>query len=324
METEYPLISILCAVRNDSRFIRATLDTVVAQTYPNLELIVMDGASTDGTAAIVREYAARHANPRITLVSESDTGQWHALDKALARARGEYIALLCGQDGYLDKDWFKECLAAFTQNPEVSLVWGIPFDMSEDGKLLGPHYAYAAFLEDARYGMHIKPVRTLAAKINWRKGGLFRRLCELARKLTVARLTMVLGSFRKRGIPQKEDWLPYWLLTGRAFPEGNMCVRREVYERLTKRFPEETMANAALLDFCYHFNSLGYLSYGLPRAASFGRNHAAGQALRGHDAVLTKRYHERIRNFGARVRRRKVFQFIDAREVTVSSRSLSL
>ncbi len=296
----YPLISILCAVRNDERFIRATLNTVVSQTYPNIELIVMDGASTDRTAAIARQYAARYANPRITVVSEPDKGQWHALEKALALSKGEYVALLCGQDGYLDKEWLAKCVAAFGEHPDVSLVWGIPFNMSEDGKLVGPHYAYAGFLKDARFGAQTRPASTLAAKIDWRRRGAFMRFVRLAGKLTWPRIRMVAESFRKRAIPQKEQWLPYWLATGRAFPEGNMLVRREAYERNTRRFPEETMTNAALLDFCYDFNANGYLAYGLPVAASFGRHHAVGQALRDHDAALTKQYYAKIKALAAR------------------------
>jgi len=62
----------------------------------------MDGASTDKTVEILNEYAVKHKN--ITVVSEPDKGQWHALDKALALTRGEYLFQLCGQDGYLDND----------------------------------------------------------------------------------------------------------------------------------------------------------------------------------------------------------------------------
>src|SRR3989344_3476912 len=156
MEPKEPLISIICAVRNDGRFIRETLESVVAQTYPNLELVIMDGASTDETVEIIKEYAAKYKN--IIWRSEPDKGQWQALDKALALAKGECLSLLCGQDGYLNKDWFKSCAQLLGQRPEVSLVWGIPFNMSEDGKILGPHYAYAGFLKDEKYNSRTKPV----------------------------------------------------------------------------------------------------------------------------------------------------------------------
>ncbi len=293
MKPKPPLISVLCAVRNDSRFIRETVESVIAQTYPWWELIVMDGASTDNTVDIVKEYAAKYKN--ITLRSEADKGQWHALDKALSLAKGEYILLLCGQDGYLRRDWFVRCIETFREQPEVSLVWGIPFNMSEDGKLLGPHYAYASFLKDEQYGLRTKPINTFIAKIDWRRTSALKRLRSLLGKLTWSRLRVLLGSFRKRGIPQKEEWLSYWRRTGLMFPEGNMCVKKNVYMRLTPRFPKEKMTNAALLQFSFNFNSGGYLAWGLPLAASFGRSHAEGQALREYDDVLVAEYREKIR-----------------------------
>ncbi len=317
-----PLISIICAIRNDERFIRETLQTVVSQSYPNWELIIMDGASTDKTLEIVKEYAAKYNN--IILRSEPDEGQWHALDKALVLAKGEYLTLLCGQDGYLDKDWFKRCVDVLQERPEISLVWGIPFNMSEDGKLMGPHYAYAGFLKDERFGSQTKPLSTIAAKIDWRRPASFRRLWNLFGKLTPSRLLVVLSSFWKQELPQKESWFFYWLKTGRAFPESNMIMRKEVYLQNTTRFPKETMTNAALLDFCFNFNANGYLSYGLPIAASFGRSHTGGQPLLKYEVMVINKNRQQIENFKDRVKKQKTFKFIDASGGIVSESPINI
>jgi glycosyltransferase involved in cell wall biosynthesis len=319
MKSKKSLISIICAVRNDERFIRETLETVVSQSYPHWELIIMDGASTDGTLDIMKEYAAKYKN--IILRSEPDEGQWHALDKGLSLACGEYIMLLCGQDGYLNKDWFKHCVQTFEEHPDVSLVWGIPLNMSEYGKLLGPHYAYASFLKDDQYNSRTKPIRTLITKINWhRPSSVWRLLC----KLTWSRALVVLRSFRRQEIPQKENWFFYWLRTGRAFPEGNMCVRKEVYIQNTVRFPKETMTNGALLDFCFNFNTKGYLAYGLPIAASFGRSHAGGQPLREYDNILLTKYQRQVMEFRKKIKEQKVFKFINPAGDVVSERVINL
>lgn len=322
MDPQKPIISIICAVRNDGRFIRETLESVMTQTYPNLELVIMDGASTDNTLDIIKEYAAKHAN--IIWRSELDKGQWEGLEKALALTSGKYIAQLCGQDGYLNREWFARCAEAFEEHPEVSLVWGIPFNMREDGKLLGPHYAYAQFLKDTAFGAQTRPLSTIAAKINWSHPAAWRRLGQMFRKLTPGRAFMVLRSFRKEPIPQKEDWFAYWLATGRAFPEGNMCIRKEVYLENTVRFPRETMTNAALLDFCFNFNAKGYLAYGLPLAASFGRSHAEGQALREYDAMLTAKYKRQVAEFREEIKRQKVFHFVNPAGNVVSTRTFEL
>lgn len=329
MESKKALISIICAVRNDARFIRETLETVVSQTYPNWELIIMDGASTDKTLAIVKEYGAKYKN--IIVRSEPDQGQWHALDKALALARGEYIFLLCGQDGYLNKDWFKYCVQILEGKPEISLVWGVPFNMSEDGELLGPHYAYAGFLKDEQYNSRTKPIRTFVAKVDWRRPFAFTRLWRLLRKATWPRLMLLLRAFRTQEIPQKEDWFFYWLRTGRAFPEGNICVRKEVYRQLTARFPQEKKTNAALLDFCFNFNTRGYLAYGLPMAASFGRSHTGGQDWREYEYndvlnndVLTAQYRKKIEDFKGKMKQQKTFKFTSPVGVVVSERVINV
>jgi len=322
MASENPLISIICAVYNDERFIRETLETVVSQSYPNWELIIMDGASTDKTMGIVKEYERKHKN--IISRSEPDHGQWHALDKALSLTKGKYISILCGQDGYLDKDWFKHCIQTFEEHQDVSLVWGIPINMSEDGKLLGPHYAYARFLRDKQYNLQTKPISTIIAKIDWSRPSSTKRLWHLLRKLTWSRALTILRSFRKQDIPQKEDWLLYWVRSGRAFPEGNMCVNKDVFLRNTSRFPKEKMTNAALLDFCFNFNSNGYLAYGLPLAASFGRSHVEGQDLRKYDDVLTRSYYKNISDFKRRMKKEKSFKFVDPESQIISSRILNI
>ena len=315
MEQENPLISIICAVRNDERFIRETLDSVVLQSYKNWELVVMDGASTDKTVEILNEYAVKHKN--ITVVSEPDKGQWHALDKALALTRGEYLFQLCGQDGYLDNDWFKRCVETFEKHPDVSLVWGIPFNMSEDGKLLGPHYAYAKFLRDKRYGGQTRPISTIVSKAGIHDASTALRLLRLVRKLTPHRVWVVLRSFWKQDIPQKEKWFYYWLKTCHSFPEQNMCMRKDVYVRNTTRFPKETMTNSALFDFTFNFNSKGYLAYGLPLAGNFSRMHVGRQDLRKFDTELTESYNKKVADFRNKLKDQKTVKFLDHNDKVV-------
>lgn len=135
------------AVLNGGEHLAETLDTIVNQTFKDWELVLMDGISTDDTLAIARRYVALH--PNIRIFSEPDEGPHDALLKALREARGEYVLVSCAGDGYLTDRWFEMCMGVFEKDPEVSLVWGIPFDMAEEGKLIGPHFAYANFLGPA-------------------------------------------------------------------------------------------------------------------------------------------------------------------------------
>jgi hypothetical protein len=83
MPLPMPPVAVVTVVRNDVRHIRATLESVLGQAYPRLDYIVIDGASTDGTAAIVEGYRGRLS----AFVSEPDRGLYDAMNKGLALCR---------------------------------------------------------------------------------------------------------------------------------------------------------------------------------------------------------------------------------------------
>ena len=92
---ERPLVSIITPSFNSARFIEATIRSVLAQDYPNLEYIVVDGGSTDGTVAILGQHS-----DRIRWCSEPDAGQSDALNKGLRLARGSIIGWINSDDEY--------------------------------------------------------------------------------------------------------------------------------------------------------------------------------------------------------------------------------
>jgi glycosyltransferase involved in cell wall biosynthesis len=126
-----PVVTIVTPCYNQGEFIRATIESVLSQDYPNLEYIVMDGGSTDQTAAVVAEYAGR-----LTWISEKDRGQAHAINKGFARARGEIVAWLNSDDLYLPGA-VRRAVDAFERVPHTGAIYGEGYLMDRDGRPTG-------------------------------------------------------------------------------------------------------------------------------------------------------------------------------------------
>jgi GT2 family glycosyltransferase len=115
------LVSVITPSFNQAGFIRETIESVLSQDYRNLEYIVVDGGSTDGTVDILRWYAAR--DPRFRFVSEPDQGQSDAINKGLRMANGSIIGWLNSDDTYLPGAIGK-AVQAFLSRPDWAVVYG--------------------------------------------------------------------------------------------------------------------------------------------------------------------------------------------------------
>ncbi|MGN7613609.1 glycosyltransferase family 2 protein [Magnetococcales bacterium HHB-1] len=114
-----PKISIVTPSYNQAAFIEKTLCSVLEQDYPDLEYIVMDGGSTDGSVEIIEKYADRLAY----WISEKDRGQSHAINKGWQRATGEIFAYLNTDDTLLPGA-LKRIGEAFLAHPEAVCCFG--------------------------------------------------------------------------------------------------------------------------------------------------------------------------------------------------------
>lgn len=85
-----PLVTVVALCYNHARFLRPALDSILAQTYPNLEVILVDDASTDGSVAILQEYAAAYPAWQPILLQQN-LGNCAAFNQALRQSRGQYI-----------------------------------------------------------------------------------------------------------------------------------------------------------------------------------------------------------------------------------------
>lgn len=135
-----PLVSVICLCYNHANFVEETLNSVLKQTYPNIELLIADDCSTDSSKSVIENWLQLH--PEIPFVVNTvNIGNTKTFNKMLALANGGYIIDLAADDVLLP-----ECIAkqikAFQESkfPNVGVVYGNAALISEDGKPIGYYY----------------------------------------------------------------------------------------------------------------------------------------------------------------------------------------
>jgi glycosyltransferase involved in cell wall biosynthesis len=127
------LISVVTPSYNQGNFIQSTLDSVLKQDYPDVEHIVMDGGSTDGTIHVLENYG----DPRLKWKSEPDNGQADAINKGMRVATGEILAYLNSDDIYLPGT-LAFVSKYFESHPECDVLHGDCLSIGADGEEIAP------------------------------------------------------------------------------------------------------------------------------------------------------------------------------------------
>jgi glycosyltransferase involved in cell wall biosynthesis len=127
-----PRITVVTPSFNQDKYLEQTISSVLGQNYPNLEYMVIDGGSTDGSVEIIRKFQDGIAY----WVSEKDRGQSHAINKGLERATGDIIAYLNSDDFYLDGT-LQRVADYFVSRPEIDLIHGRCRIVDEGGAKIG-------------------------------------------------------------------------------------------------------------------------------------------------------------------------------------------
>ena len=129
-------ISIVVPSYNQAKFLPYTLDSILCQDYDDLEVIVMDGGSTDCSVNILKSYH----DPRLTWESKPDKGQSDAINQGLAKATGDILAYLCSDDTYLD-DTLNYVHSYFQEHPDIDFIYGHCMATNAKGQSTGEIYA---------------------------------------------------------------------------------------------------------------------------------------------------------------------------------------
>lgn len=120
MDHQPPNISIVTVVRNGREFIAQTIDSVLAQDYPDIEYIVIDGNSTDGTQDVIRAKESRISQ----WISEKDDGIADAFNKGLARTHGDYILFLNADDALCSSNVVSKMVQEIQTHQSPTLIYG--------------------------------------------------------------------------------------------------------------------------------------------------------------------------------------------------------
>lgn len=145
-----PLISVIVPSYKMASFLPSMLDSCFSQDYAPLEVVVMDGASQDGTVEVLESYAQRHPNLRWR--SEPDSGPADAVNKGLAEARGEF-ALIQNADDLFCPGALSAASSHLQAHPEASLVYGDVGGMNDGGEVSYqrqfPGFSWEAFFANS-------------------------------------------------------------------------------------------------------------------------------------------------------------------------------
>lgn len=210
-----PRVSVIVCSYNLKKFLRSTLTSVFSQDNSSYEVIVIDGNSTDGSVELLDTYE------NIVFLAEDDSGYPEAFWKGINLAKGEYIIQCAVSDCLANSSWIGKAIDFLDKHKEISLVWGLPQYLSEEGDL---------------------------GKVSF-------------------------PQFHLHKGPSRDEFYEYWLLSSFIFPEGNLCVRKEVLTKCYPPFDKIPIGELDWLIFNYNFNYKGYLSHYIPIVANFGRHH---------------------------------------------------
>jgi glycosyltransferase involved in cell wall biosynthesis len=146
-----PKLSVITIVYNNVRDIERTMLSVLGQTYINIEYIIVDGLSNDGTLDVINRYRERISK----VIREKDNGIYDAMNKGLAIATGDYVMFMNSGDEFYDAD---SVAAVFASAEDADIYYGETEMMDDSGQNLGQrrHRAPVAFTwRSFKYGMSI-------------------------------------------------------------------------------------------------------------------------------------------------------------------------
>ena len=128
---DYPKISIITPSYNQAEYLETTIKSVISQSYPNLEYIIIDGYSTDGSIEIIKKYAGQLKY----WVSEKDEGMYHALQKGFKASSGEIMGWINSDDILHNRSLFT-IAEIFNIDKNINWITGVPTSIDQTNRII--------------------------------------------------------------------------------------------------------------------------------------------------------------------------------------------
>jgi glycosyltransferase involved in cell wall biosynthesis len=201
----HPLVSIIVPVFNGERFLRESLDSILAQTYPRIEVLVMDDASTDGTPSILASYG-----DRIKVVRQpANRGIYSNMNDGIAEVAGDYVAIYHADDIY-DPNIVEREAEFLDRHPEAGAVFCLDVFVDASGREFG-----RLVLPPEARGSRPLPFAAVFNALLKYKNHLFCCPTSMVR----AAVYRDVGPYRASEFRNSAD-LEMWLRIGRKYPMG--------------------------------------------------------------------------------------------------------
>jgi len=167
---KFPRISIITPNFNGAKFLEQTILSVIGQNYPNLEYIIIDGCSSDGSIEIIKKYENKIA----FWISEPDNGMYDAIQKGFDKCSGEILGWI-NSDDILQNNSLFALAEIFSSNKKIRWIQGYPNVIDEKGRIVyhrsHRYNKYDFYLKDYHDGVFIQQESTFWTEDLWKESG---------------------------------------------------------------------------------------------------------------------------------------------------------
>ena len=201
-----PLVSIITPTYNSEKYLESTIQSIVNQSYKNIEYIIVDGGSTDKTLSVIDHYKQFIS----TVITEPKRGMYSAVNRGIQHASGEIIAYLNSDDLYYDET-IDFIVKTFNENQEIDLIYGSERVIDGEGKRLYdfrfPNYNWSMFVS-GNFSTIGQPCSFWRKKIHARIGYFDESMkmaadydffCKAGKEFSILNVSKILGAYRIHG-----------------------------------------------------------------------------------------------------------------------------